>query len=338
MSNVTDQEIENSPPEKTNRWPGKTIAVLVPCHNEEAAIEAVINDFKASLPEASIYVYNNNSQDRTVEIAEKAGAIVRDETFPGKGNVVRRMFSDIEADIYVLVDGDDTYHAASAPRLIQHLLDNNLDMVNGARKTEIEEAYRFGHQFGNWLLTSLVAVMFGNQFKDMLSGYRVFSKRFTKSFPALSAGFEIETELTVHALELRMPVDEIDTPYKDRPEGSVSKLNTYKDGFRILKAIALLVKEERPFQFFSGVAILFAIAGLVAGGPVISEYMDTGLVPRLPTAILASGLIILSFASFACGLIVDTVTLGRKEMKRMAYLRIPGPNHQRDKQDDNRQA
>ena len=313
-----------TPYEGPNRWPGEKVAVLVPCHNEEATIGAVVRDFRAYLPEAIVYVYNNNSTDKTVEVALEVGAVVREESFPGKGNVVRRMFSDIEADIYVLVDGDDTYHAASSPKLIQHLIDKNLDMVNGARITEIAEAYRFGHQFGNWLLTTLVATIFGNQFRDMLSGYRIFSKRFTKSFPALSTGFEIETELTVHALELRMPVDEIDTPYKERPEGSVSKLSTYKDGFRILKTIALLVKEERPFQFFSGIALALLFTSLIAGWPVISEYIDTGLVPRLPTAILASGLMILSFASFVCGLILDTVTLGRREMKRMSYLRIPG--------------
>jgi glycosyltransferase involved in cell wall biosynthesis len=320
-SQATDTEIPSN-----NRWPDIKIALITPCHNEEAAIGKVVEDFKNFLPEADIYVYNNNSTDDTVGVATSAGAIVREELFPGKGNVVRRMFSDVEADIYVLVDGDDTYHAESSPMLINHLLENNLDMVNGARQSEIEEAYRFGHRFGNWMLTSLVSSIFGNQFKDMLSGYRIFSRRFVKSFPALSSGFEIETELTIHALELKMPVDEITTPYKERPEGSESKLRTIHDGIRILKTIALLVKEERPFHFFSLLALILAITSIIIGWPVITEYLNTGLVPRFPTAILASAIMILSFLSFTCGLILDTVTLGRREIKRMNYLRIPTIN------------
>ncbi len=221
-------------------------AVLIPCYNEEAAIAQVVNDFRRVLPEAQIYVYDNNSKDRTTEVARQAGAIVRREPLQGKGHVVRRMFADIEADVYVLVDGDATYDAESAPRMIQKLLDEQLDMVNGARVTEIKEAYRAGHRFGNWMLTTMVATIFGNRFKDMLSGYRIFSRRYVKSFPALATGFETETELTVHALELRMPTDEVETPYKDRPVGSVSKLSTYRDGFRILWMIGVLVKEERP--------------------------------------------------------------------------------------------
>ncbi len=298
-------------------------AVLVPCYNEEAAIAQVVNDFRRVLPEAQIYVYDNNSKDRTVGVARAAGAIVRTETLQGKGNVVRRMFADIEADIYVLVDGDATYDAASAPKMIQMLLDHQLDMVNGARVTEIEEAYRPGHRFGNWLLTSMVAWIFGNRFKDMLSGYRVFSRRYVKSFPALAAGFETETELTVHALELRMPTDEIATPYKDRPVGSASKLSTFKDGFRILWTILVLVKEERPMQFFSLIALALGVTAIILMGPIVLEFLATGLVPRLPTAVLAMGLMILASLSFACGLILDTVTRGRCEMKRMRYLNIP---------------
>ena len=236
-----------------------SIAVLIPCYNEEAAVPKVVGDFRRALPSATIYVYDNNSRDRTAEVARAAGAIVRIETLQGKGNVVRRMFADIEADIYVLVDGDDTYDAASAPKMIKALLDGPLDMVNGARVTNIEKAYRPGHRFGNWLLTHMVAWIFGDRFSDMLSGYRVMSRRYVKSFPALSAGFETETELTVHALELRMPISEISTPYKDRPIGSVSKLSTFRDGFRILWTIIVLVKEERPMQFFSLLALVLAL-------------------------------------------------------------------------------
>jgi len=298
-------------------------AVLVPCYNEEAAIVQVVNDFRRVLPEAQIYVYDNNSKDRTVEVARQAGAIVRREPLQGKGNVVRRMFADIEADVYVLVDGDATYDADSAPRMIQKLLDEQLDMVNGARVTEIKEAYRAGHRFGNWMLTTMVATIFGNRFKDMLSGYRIFSRRYVKSFPPLATVFETETELTVHALELRMPTDEVETPYKDRPVGSVSKLSTYRDGFRILWMIGVLVKEERPMMFFSACTGLLALVAMGLISPILVEYVETGLVPRLPTAILSMGLMILAALSFACGLILETVTRGRWEMKRMRYLNIP---------------
>lgn len=302
------------------------IAVLVPCYNEEAAIAKVVVDFKAALPGAIVYVYDNNSKDRTVEVARAAGAVVRQEPLQGKGNVVRRMFADIEADVYVMVDGDDTYHAASAPDLVRKLVDEKLDMVNGARVTQIEAAYRPGHRFGNVLLTSLVTMVFGRRTNDMLSGYRVFSRRFVKSFPALAGGFETETELTVHALELRMPLAEVETPYKDRPPGSVSKLSTYKDGFRILWMITRLVKEERPMQFFGIAAAVLAVLALALGIPVVVTFMETGLVPRLPTAVLSTGLIILSFLSLACGFILDTVTRGRREMKRLRYLQIPAPD------------
>src|ERR1700733_4210105 len=266
-----------------------SIAVLIPCYNEEAAISKVIGDFRRVLPRAAIYVYDNNSRDRTVEVAKASGAIVRTETLQGKGNVVRRMFADIEADIYVLVDGDATYDAGSSPKMIAALRDGPLDMVNGARVTTIAKAYRPGHRFGNWLLTSMVAWIFGNRFHDMLSGYRVMSRRYVKSFPALSAGFETETELTVHALELRMPIAEMLTVYKDRPVGSVSKLSTFKDGFRILWTIIVLVKEERPMQFFSLLALFLTIVAVVLTVPIIGEFLRTGLVPRLPTAVLAMG-------------------------------------------------
>lgn len=302
------------------------IAVLIPCYNEETAIPKVIGDFRRALPDARIYVYDNNSRDRTVEVARAAGAIVRTEPLQGKGNVVRRMFADIEADIYVLVDGDDTYDAASAPKMIRALQAGPLDMVNGARVTNIQKAYRPGHRFGNWMLTHMVAWIFGNRITDMLSGYRVMSRRYVKSFPALSAGFETETELTVHALELRMPIAEISTPYKDRPEGSISKLSTFRDGFRILWTIIVLVKEERPMQFFSLTSVFFAVFAGALIVPILIEYAATGLVPRLPTAMLSMGMIILAFLSLTCGLVLDTVTRGRREMKRMRYLNIPAPN------------
>jgi len=301
------------------------IAVLIPCYNEETAIGQVIADFRRALPEAVIYVYDNNSRDRTVEVAREAGAIVRTEPLQGKGNVVRRMFADVEADVYVLVDGDATYDAASAPRMIQTLLEGQLDMVNGARVTDIQNAYRPGHRFGNWLLTSMVAWVFGSRFRDMLSGYRVFSRRYVKSFPALAAGFETETELTVHALELRMPTAEIPTPYKERPAGSISKLSTFRDGFRILWTIIVLIKEEKPMEFFSILSGLMALVSVVLIAPIVVEFLETGLVPRLPTAVLSMGLMILAFLSLTCGLILETVTRGRSEMKRMRYLGIPAP-------------
>ncbi len=307
------------------------VAVLIPCYNEEAAIAKVVADFRRALPSAVTYVYDNNSRDRTVDVAREAGAIVRTEPLQGKGNVVRRMFADIDADIYVLVDGDATYDAASAPAMIDRLCAESLDMVNGARVTEIKEAYRPGHRFGNWLLTSMVSWIFGSRFKDMLSGYRAMSRRYVKSFPALSAGFETETELTVHALELRMPIAEVATPYKDRPEGSVSKLSTFKDGFRIMWTILVLVKEERPMQFFSLLALFFLAAATTLVVPIVNTFMETGLVPRIPSAVLSMGLITVAFLCLACGLILDTVTRGRREMKRMQYLNIPAPKPASDK-------
>lgn len=302
-----------------------SIAVLIPCYNEEAAIGSVVRDFRAALPDAAVYVYDNNSRDKTAAVAAEAGAIVRHESLQGKGNVVRRMFADIDADVYVMVDGDDTYHAASAPTLIHKLLSEHLDMVNAARVTDVEAAYRPGHRFGNIMLTSLVTMVFGRRTADMLSGYRVFSRRFVKSFPTLSKGFEIETELTVHALELRMPITEVATPYKDRPPGSVSKLSTFKDGFRILFMIGKLVKEERPLESFGITAAVLALISVILAAPIFLTYLETGLVPRLPTAILSTGLMILAFLAVTCGLILETVTRGRREMKRLAYLSHPAP-------------
>lgn len=299
------------------------IAVLIPCYNEEASVATVVRDFRVALPEATIYVYDNNSSDRTAAAARAAGAIVRHEPLQGKGNVVRRMFADIEADVYVLVDGDDTYDAASAPDLIQRLLEGPLDMVNAARVSDIATAYRPGHRLGNTALTLMVALIFGNRFKDALSGYRVLSRRFVKSFPALTGGFEIETELTVHALELRMPTAEIKTHYKTRRPGSTSKLHTFRDGFRILLTIVMLIREERPLQFFLSLFALLTLGSFGLAWPVFVTYMETGLVPRLPTAIAATGMIILAFLCLTCGFILDTVTRGRQEMKRMRYLSIP---------------
>jgi glycosyltransferase involved in cell wall biosynthesis len=302
---------------------GHRVAVLVPCYNEEKTIAEVVRGFRAALPGAAIYVYDNNSKDGTVEAARKAGAIVSSETLQGKGNVVRRMFADIEADVYVMVDGDNTYHAPSAPKLVEKLLREKLDMVVGARVDSEEAAYRPGHRFGNRMLTGFVARLFGERFKDILSGYRVFSRRYVKSFPALAKGFETETELTVHALELRMPVAELPTPYGARPAGSASKLNTYRDGVRILLQILRLFREERPLQFFLfWFAVLFALSAAL-GTPVVTEYLRTGLVPRLPTAVLATGIMLLAFLSLMSGLILDTVTRGRRELRRIAYLAIP---------------
>jgi hypothetical protein len=291
----------------------------------------VVRDFRDALPSAKIYVYDNKSTDRTAELAARAGAIVGFEPFRGKGNVMRRMFSDIDADIYVLVDGDDTYESSAAPIMVRLLLDGQLDMVNGLRVSTQKEAYRFGHRFGNILLTRMVAMTFGSQFSDMLSGYRVFSRRFVKSFPALAHGFEIETELTVHALELRMKIAEVPTVYKERPEGSLSKLNTLRDGVRILRTIVALIREERPVWFFGGLALAFSLLSLGLAAPVLVEYWHTGLVPRFPTAILSASIMLLAFLSLVCGLILDSVTRGRQELKRLAYLAIPSPGWPRTK-------
>ena len=296
------------------------IAVLVPCFNEEAAVATVVADFQKALPSAAIYVYDNNSSDRTVAIARDAGAIVRSERRQGKGHVVRRMFADVDADIYVLVDGDATYDAASISKMIDTLMSEHLDMVVGLRVDQAQAAWRPGHRTGNWLLTSFLATVFGRAFKDILSGYRVFSRRFVKSFPVLSDGFEIETELSVHALELALPTAEIETPYFARPEGSVSKLNTWRDGFRILATILKLYRSEKPLRFFSAIAAFLALVSVGLAIPVFVTYLELGIVPRLPTAILSMGLIILAMLSLSSGLVLDTVTRGRREMKLLAYL------------------
>lgn len=310
----------------------KRVAVILPCYNEEQAIVKVIEDFKQSLPDAEIYVFDNNSTDRTAEVSAAAGARIVFVDLPGKGNVVRRMFADIEADIYVMADGDDTYEAAVAQTLIDKLVRNNLDMVVGCRVDEGQsENYRRGHRFGNQLLTGSVRRIFGGEFTDMLSGYRIFSKRFVKSFPALARGFEIETELTVHALELRMPWGEVVTKYGSRPEDSESKLSTYRDGIRILKTIIRLYMVERPMQFFSLISFVLAALSVILAIPLLQEYLATGLVPRFPTAILSTGLMLSGLLSFACGMILDSVTRGRQEVRRFTYLSIPGinPGHEK---------
>jgi len=301
------------------------IAVLLPCYNEEAAIAQTIAGFRAALPTATIYVYDNNSKDRTIEVARAAGAVVRSERMQGKGNVVRRMFADVDADIYVMADGDATYDAEAAPQLVQRLVDEQLDMVVGSRVTQHDAAYRRGHVMGNKLLTGMLAKLFGRSFTDILSGYRGFSRRFVKSFSVLSGGFEIETEISVHALELRMPVGEVETRYFARPEGSASKLSTYSDGFRILNTIVTLYRIERPLLFFGAIGGLLALLALMLGIPLAITYYHTHLVPRLPTAIMATGLIILAALCFFAGLILDTVVRGRREVRRLAYLGHPAP-------------
>ncbi|MGA2054447.1 MAG: glycosyltransferase family 2 protein [Bradyrhizobium sp.] len=296
------------------------IAVLVPCFNEEAAVATVIADFRKALPSAEIFVYDNNSSDRTAAVARDAGASVRSERRQGKGHVVRRMFADVDADIYVLVDGDATYDAASAPRMIETLLSEHLDMVVGLRVDQTQAAYRLGHRTGNRLLTGFLSAVFGQAFKDILSGYRVFSRRFVKSFPVLSDGFEIETELSVHALELALPVAELETPYYARPEGSVSKLNTWRDGVRILGTILKLYRSEKPLRFFTAIGAFLTLVSVGLALPILVTYLEEGLVPRLPTAVLSMGLMILAVLSVSSGLVLDTVTRGRREMKLLAYL------------------
>ena len=301
------------------------IAVLLPCYNEEAAIGATIAGFRSALPTASVYVYDNNSTDRTREIAAEAGAIVRAERQQGKGHVVRRMFADVDADVYVMADGDLTYDPKSAPAMVDLALAEQLDMVVGTRRHEHKHAYRGGHVVGNRLFTGLLSGLFGRSFSDIFSGYRVFSRRFVKSFPVLSSGFEIETEISVHALELRMPVGEVETAYGARPEGSESKLSTYRDGWRILKTIITLYRIERPVLFYGSVGAFLLALAIVLAVPLVITYLNTGLVPRFPTAILATGLVIVAVLCFFAGLILDTVTRGRREVRRLAYLSLNGP-------------
>jgi glycosyltransferase involved in cell wall biosynthesis len=301
------------------------VAVLIPCLNEAATIAPVIAQFRAALPDAAIHVYDNNSTDGMAAIAAAAGARVRAEPLQGKGQVVRRMFSDIDADIYVLVDGDLTYDATVAPAMISLLTEEQLDLVNGVREEEGAAVYRPGHRLGNRLLTALVARTFGRRTADMLTGYRVLSRRFVKSFPALTTGFDIETEMTVHALELRMRIRDFPTRYAARPQGSTSKLSTLRDGLRILRTIAVLVKEERPLAFFSIAGGVFALTAIALFVPVLLEYLHTGLVRRFPTAILAMGLMLTAMLCVSCGLVLGTVTVGRRELKRLIYLQQPPP-------------
>jgi glycosyltransferase involved in cell wall biosynthesis len=322
MQNVLSLAVQ-APIGAPARWTNLRVAVLVPCYNEALTIAKVVRDFRLCLPKADIYVYDNGSTDGTAARAREAGAIVRREMLQGKGHVIRRMFADVEADVYVLVDGDATYDAAAAPEMMRLLVDDGLDMVSGIRVEEDAGAYRPGHRMGNRVLTGMVRQIFGDRIRDLLSGYRLFSRRFVKSFPALATGFETEIEFTVHALELRMPIGEVKTRYGERPPGSVSKLHTIRDGIRILRTIVVLVKEERPLQFFSAMSLLLLMAGLALGIPVVFEFLHTGLVPRLPTALLALGFVLLSVLSLLGGLILDSVCLGRRELKRMAYLATP---------------
>jgi glycosyltransferase involved in cell wall biosynthesis len=301
------------------------IAVLIPCYNEEVAIGDTVRGFHKALPDATIYVYDNNSKDKTIERAREAGAIVRTEALQGKGNVVRRMFADIEADVYLMTDGDTTYDPGAARTMCDLIVQDNLDMVVGKRIHKAKEAYRTGHVLGNRMLTGFLARLFGRRFSDILSGYRAFSRRFAKSFPALSAGFEIETELTVHALTLNMPIAEVDTDYSERPAGSTSKLNTYRDGVRILRVMMTLFKNERPLAFFSWAALILGLVAVGLSIPVFITYVETGLVPRFPTAILSSTLMLLAFLSLSVGFVLDTVTHGRREVKRLMYLQIDAP-------------
>ena len=310
----------NSPPSAVNRKDAREIAVLIPCLNEAGGIAEVVASFRAALPGAAVYVYDNASTDETSARALAAGAQVRREPLRGKGNVVRRMFADVDADVYVLVDGDGTYDAASAPAMIELLAEQHLDMVCGKRVDSDVQAYRHGHRLGNFVLTKLVAILFGDRITDILSGYRVMSRRFVKSFPALSSGFETETELTVHALDLRVPIAEVRTPYGARSAGTASKLNTWRDGWRILRTIGRLVKEERPFAFFVSIGSLLALTAIGLAIPLLLEFFATGLVPRIPTAVLSTGLMLVAVMSFVCGLVLDTVTRGRRELKRMHYL------------------
>jgi len=300
------------------------VAVILPCRNEESAVAGTIASFRKALPEATIYVFDNASTDRTAEVAAAAGAVVRREPMPGKGNAVRRMFADVEADIYVMADGDDTYDAAVAPKMIELLRAQNLDMVVGRRKGEGDALYRPGHRFGNRMLTGAVSLLFGDRFSDVLSGYRAMSRRFVKSFPALATGFEVETELSVHALELRMPIAEVECAYRARPAGSTSKLKTYRDGFRILWTILILFKEVRPFEFFGLIASALGLLSVGLATPLVLTYLETGLVPRFPTAILATGVMLLAFLSLTCGLVLHSLSRARIETKRMRYLAVPG--------------
>jgi glycosyltransferase involved in cell wall biosynthesis len=308
-----------------NQVQSPRIAVLLPCYNEEAAIGATVAGFRSALPGATIYVYDNNSRDRTAEVAAQAGAVVRSERQKGKGHVVMRMFADVDADVYVMADGDLTYDPTSAPGMVDLLLAEQLDMVVGTRRHKEKDAYRGGHVLGNKLFTSLLAGLFGRSFSDIFSGYRVFSRRFVKSFPVISSGFEVETEISVHALELKMPVGEVETVYAARPTGSQSKLSTYSDGWRILRTIATLYRVERPALYYGAIGAFLAALAVVLAIPLVTTYLQTGLVPRLPTAILVTGIVIIAVLCFFAGLILDTVTRGRRELRRLHYLSLGAP-------------
>jgi glycosyltransferase involved in cell wall biosynthesis len=302
---------------------GLRIAVILPCYNEATTIASVVQSFRAALPEAKIYAFDNNSSDNTSAAAHAAGAIVRHEHRQGKGHVVRRAFADVEADVYVLADGDGTYDASKAPDLVARLVRKRLDMVVAARTPTEVAAYRPLHMFGNRMFNRLAWMFFGSRLKDIFSGYRVFSRRFAKSFPKSSAGFEIETDLTIHALELRLPIEEVALPYGARPDGSKSKLNTLRDGGKILFRFLVLLKEVHPFSFFSVVALVLALLSLAVGSPVVTEYLKTGLVPRLPTAVLATGIMLLAGISLCSGMILDSVSRSRREIKQLFYLAQP---------------
>lgn len=302
-----------------------SIAVLIPCFNEEWTVKKVVQDFRASLPQATIYVYDNNSTDRTAQLAIEAGAVLRQESLQGKGNVVRRMFADVDADLFVLVDGDDTYDATSAPRLCETLLARQADLVTGCRIETDQTAYPFGHRFGNAMLAGLVKGLFGDRCADLLSGYRVMTKRFVKSFPALATGFEIETALTVHALEQRVVMADVDTPYKSRPAGSQSKLRTVPDGIRVMRTIQLLLRYERPLPFFGIIGSLIVLVSLALGFWVTREFLDTGEVARFPTAILAVGLMLVGMLSWTIGLVLDSVARSRVEVRRLTYVQYLPP-------------
>jgi glycosyltransferase involved in cell wall biosynthesis len=324
MTERTESSLPQSPLQSSLQT--LRIAAVIPCFNEALAIAQVIEEFRAALPEARIHIFDNASTDGTAAVARAHGALITHVALQGKGNVARRMFADVEADVYVMVDGDATYDLSGLRGLVGLLVDGNLDMVVGARVDAGDDAntYRRGHRFGNRLLTGAVARLFGGRLEDMLSGYRVFSRRYAKSFPALSKGFEIETELTVHALELRMPFAEVPVPYRSRPAGSESKLSTYRDGWRIAKMILRLFVSERPLMFFSGTAAVLALISLGLAEPLVVTYLKTGLVPRLPTAVLATGVMLSAMLSLVCGVVLRTVTIGRREAKRLCYLGIPG--------------
>ena len=321
----SDESVEAAPTPVPH---GHKVAVLVPCYNEESSIADVVKAFETVLPEAVVYVYDNNCTDRTAAVATEAGAVVRRETRQGKGNVVRRMFADIEADVYVMVDGDDTYDAASARHMVDLLVAENLDMVVGARKPMDgdDEAFRRGHTLGNRLFNRIGRLLFGSGFTDIFSGYRVMSRRFVKSFPLTSSGFEIETEITVHAVELGAPVAEVETPYGSRRGESASKLRTYRDGSRILRIALALFKELRPMRFFGILFGFFTVVAIALGIPVVAEYARSGLVLRFPTAILAAAIQTLGFIFLTAGIVLDSVSRARREVRLLAYLAIRAPS------------